>query len=110
MLDAVKTREYEKAVIVDVGEQVIKEEKYALFNDILLAVLDKDKDVGINLKALSYINSRMISILLLAAKEIHRRSRELYLIGASDKVEALLYVNGLDRIVFIVENEDNLTA
>jgi anti-anti-sigma factor len=110
MMNAVKVREYDKIIMVDVGEEVMKEEKYSLFNDRLHALLDKNKDVGVNLKALTYINSRMISILLLAAKEIHGHSKELYLIGASEKVEALLYVNGLDRIVYIVASEEGLTS
>jgi len=110
MNEAVKIREFEKIIIVDVGDQVVKEEKYDFFGQTLFGIIAKKKNVGVNLKDLSYINSRVIGIFLQAAKEIHQHSRDLYLISASEKVEALLYVNGLDRIVYIVDKEEGLLA
>ena len=108
MQEYLTIREFDKIVILDVQEKLIKDEQYNLLLDNLAEVTERKKNVGVNLKAIKHLNSRTIHVLLVAIKKIHHYSKELYIIGPSEKVEALLHVNNLDRILFIVDNEKEL--
>jgi len=108
MQEYLTIRELDKIVIVDIQEKLIEDDKYDLLLDTLAEVTERKKNVGINLKAIQHLNSRTIHVLLVAIKKIHHYSKELYIISPSETVEALFYMNNLDRILFIVANEKEL--
>lgn len=101
-------RELDKIVIVDIHEQLIKEEQYGLLKDFLLRMMEKGKHVAVNLTTMPRINSGIINIFIVASKRIHDFSKELYLVSPSENAEALFYVNNLDRILNIVKDEKEL--
>jgi hypothetical protein len=101
-------REFDKIVIIDVSEKLIENGQYDLLVDNLADVAEKNKNVGVNLKAVRHLNSRTIYALSVAVRIIHQHSNHLYVIGASENVEALFYVNNLDRLFFIVPDEKDL--
>lgn len=95
-------------MILDIHEQLIKEEQYEILRDQLRTLIITGKNVAVNLRNVPRINSGIIHIFITASKAIHDYGKDLFLVAPSENAEALFYVNNLDRILTIIKSEKEL--
>jgi anti-anti-sigma factor len=108
MQDIIKSREFEKIVIIDLPEKVVKGGQDIKLKAKLLEVIAKNKDVGVNMKATSFIDSGIVTALLSAEKAIQATGKKLYLISPSEQAQELFAVTSVNKIIAITDDEQNL--
>jgi anti-anti-sigma factor len=101
-------REFDKIIIVDIKENLIEDDQDDLLLATLAEVAERKKNVGVNLKTIRYLDSRIINVLQIALKKIHHHSKELYMVEPTESVKRLFYANNLDCVFSIVSNEKDL--
>ena len=70
-----------------------------LFRDRVIQVLDRaEKNLLIDLAAVTYINSTGLSVLILAAKRMGTDSGRLVLAGVTESIQRVLKIAGLNTL------------
>jgi anti-anti-sigma factor len=108
MQDMIKAREFDNIVIVDLPERGGKEGQDFRLKTKLMDVISKNKNVGVNMKAASFIDSGIVTALLAAEKAIRQTGKKLTLISPSEQARELFAVTSINRIIAITDNEENL--
>lgn len=108
MRNTILIREFKTSIIVDLPERVVKTELSVSLKNKLAELVDKKKDIGINLKQTTYVDSGIVTALLFAEKQMQKFGTKLYLIRPSDQAKELFAITSINRIISIIEDEKQL--
>ena len=110
MQDKIKIRESETFVVLDLPEHMVKTGQDVYLRTKLLDVIEKQKNVAVNLSKTAFINSGIVTVFLAAEKLVQKYGKRLFLIHPSEQAMELFTVTSVNRIITILDNEKDIPA
>jgi anti-sigma B factor antagonist len=106
-----KSRESEKAVILDISGKLMGGSDADEFRDIVHQLIeDGKKNIIVNLSGVRWVNSTGIGILITGYTTLRRNKGDLKLLNVSNKIESILYVTKLNLIFECFDDEEKAVA